>query len=458
MKMLDSRWFERMQLLIRRTGETYELLLPPLEQYEAEYRAFVDSRLKQLPNLYPRDVDVVRLTGVRQELCELAAEVEADEKHNSVRRLYAERITEVITNIELVVAAQAHNDTKFEELNLKLYGPPDKTVFAAEVAWLRDFADDFLDETPTARPAEREAARTVLELLPKTPKGEKADLVPEADVFHMVRELHFLSGGYMDTLFGERRLEPGAVITPQGGDSIVRRAIAAIGSDFALEVSPDGLWSVSHQRHTVYRPAEYALEPPAFYGIVAHEVGSHLWESVNGGRSKLRLLSLGLAGYEKGNEGRAQLREQIMLPTPEAYVSQIWHPAKASWQYRIAIHTVICLASGMGGETFGFRDIYRLLVALFNLWAAKNGNDMIKPGDEDLARGAYHMAVRALKGTSGRGGAYYKDIVYLEGNIRAWQLANEWPELILYGDLGKFNIGNREHVTMLQELGIIPKQ
>jgi hypothetical protein len=179
---------------------------------------------------------------------------------------------------------------------------------------------------------------------------------------------------------------------------------------------------------------------------------------VNGGRSKLRLLSLGLAGYEKGNEGRAQLREQIMLPTPEAYVSQIWHPAKASWQYRIAIHTVICLASGMGGETFGFRDIYRLLVALFNLWAAKNGNDMIKPGDEDLARGAYHMAVRALKGTSGRGGAYYKDIVYLEGNIRAWQLANEWPELILYGDLGKFNIGNREHVTMLQELGIIPKQ
>jgi len=65
--------------------------------------------------------------------------------------------------------------------------------------------------------------------------------------------------------------------------------------------------------------------------------------------------------------------------------------------------------------------------------------------------------VRALKGTRGTGGAYMKDIVYLEGNIRCWQIAATHPERILYGDIGKFDITNERHIRALQQLHILPE-
>ena len=190
-------------------------------------------------------------------------------------------------------------------------------------------------------------------------------------------------------------------------------------------------------------------------GIVAHEVGSHLLETINGSHAKLRLLETGLDRYELGNEGRAYVREQIMFDSFTDYINQSdWYPTKASWEYRIAIHLVISLACGLGGRAFGFAELFQLVKKLFSFWTVSRN----LPNDQDIIdAGAWNMVVRALKGTNGTGGAYRKDIVYLEGNIRCWQVAHDNPDMVMYGDAGKFDIANHRHVMMLTELGILPQ-
>jgi len=57
-----------------------------------------------------------------------------------------------------------------------------------------------------------------------------------------------------------------------------------------------------------------------------------------------------------------------------------------------------------------------------------------------------------LKGIEGE--TYMKDIVYLEGNARCWQIAAVKPERILDGDLGKLDISRQDHLEILKFLNI----
>jgi hypothetical protein len=228
-----------------------------------------------------------------------------------------------------------------------------------------------------------------------------------------------------------------------------------VGSDFALTDSPVGLWAVLQSKGQVIRPADFSLTKQAFMSIVGHEVGSHLLEATNGAHSHLRLLESGLDHYEAGNEGRAVMREQIVYEHVRDYIGQPeWSPTKASWEYRVAIHIAVSLAVGMYERPYNFAEVYQVLTVLFEFWTTKRGFNVDRSA---INHGAWSMAMRALKGTDGQGGAYFKDIVYLEGNVRCWQAASTNPEIIMWGDLGKFDIANKKHVSALKNLGILPK-
>ena len=146
-----------------------------------------------------------------------------------------------------------------------------------------------------------------------------------------------------------------------------------------------------------------------------------------------------------------------MYPDFSAYVRQPdWVPLKAGWHYRVAIQVAVGLARGLSGRPLGFREIYLFLVDLFTAWVADLRSATGQPDGQAAHDGAWNMAVRIFKGTSGAPGAVYtKDIVYLEGTVRAWQLAAKRPEFIMLGDAGKFDISSEKHVTMLSKLGIL---
>ncbi len=443
---IDEHWYHRLKPLLAGIGETFVTLEPPANELQHARHQFIRSGYQDNPRLFPVGSHITRLASYRNRLATLQNDIVKTEEIVEVRTLYTERIREVIANIDMIIAA-ARNDRKaFLQTNTFIYGQPDKKVFAASCAWIRQ-------EVMTAHNrVDTRLLDKLLEIVPDV-SGDSTLLQPRDEVFHAVQSAHFAPRGYIEQLFAHTNIPEQTIITPSIGDPITRQVIKNIGSDFALTDSPSGLWAVLQSKRQVIRPKDLSLTPQAFMGIVCHEIGSHLLESTNGAAGKLKLLELGLDRYECGNEGRAFLREQIMYEHFTDYINQpTWSPTKASWEYRVAIHLIISLASGLYKRNYHFSDLYHLLTLLFEFWTAKRNLPIDKTVIHD---GVWSMAVRALKGTDGTSGAYLKDIVYLEGNIRCWQAAGKNPDIILYGDIGKFDIANTMHVQQLSRLGII---
>lgn len=188
-----------------------------------------------------------------------------------------------------------------------------------------------------------------------------------------------------------------------------------------------------------------------FVGLgLGHEIGSHLLEVTNGERGPLGLASIGLDRYELGNEGRAVIREQVVYENFDEFSKLV------RWRDILRRHVAISYASGVGEDApHEASEVYTFMNAIDQMYQLKE----LKPGAEP--REAYEKAdskttallTRVLKGTDGKGGAYLKDKVYLEGNIACW---NQSPSAINNGDLGKFDITNPRHITLLQKLGLLP--
>lgn len=448
---VDGQWHARLKPLMIELGETFDALMPPADRLLYEKQGFFASGYQSVPNLSAERAAAGLLEDLDVQLTKLAGDIKASEPDEAIGEAYDSRIKELQHNIHMVLAAATRDAEGFRAANRAVYGMPDPTIFANACAWIRSEAVSISGCSPHLA----EECRNVLQAVPDL-GGNGQALFPEDVTFQAVRRLHAEPNGYFQQLFGNLPTGDPVYYSRDNGDDIIKACIANVGSDYDLQDAPGGLWAVLQSKRAVVRPSSFVLSRPAFLGIVAHEVGSHLLENANGASSRLLLMELGLDRYEAGNEGRAFLREQIMYDHMTDYVHQIlWHPTKASWEYRVAIHMVISLATGLNGREYTFPELYALLVVLFRFWTLQRGNEI----DEELIRdGAWHMTVRALKGTAGMGGAYHKDIVYLEGNIRCWQAASRRPELILYGDLGKFDIANPRHILLLERLGILPKE
>ncbi|HSH55288.1 MAG TPA: tyrosine/phenylalanine carboxypeptidase domain-containing protein [Candidatus Limnocylindrales bacterium] len=448
---LDERWHGRLKQLLFVMGETFETLMPSPQYVEKAYGAFMESGCQENPLLYPDGILPAALQEVEQGLTRLKNEISGQEHHEGIRAAYIERIDESLANIRMVQAAYAHDTENFAQANAYIYGKPDIRIYTAACQWLRQEAE----RCATDDSVPDDVAAAVLEVVPYEAEGQDS-LMPSNDVFRRVQVLHTVEGGYFEQLFAGLDIPESGIVDEQLGDLLTQQVIANIGSDYELQESTNGLWAVIQNQKRVLRPQHYELTSTAFKAIITHEVGCHLLEYTNGADAGLRLLELGLDRYEAGNEGRAVLREQLMYTSVEEYIRQPqWFPTKASWEYRVAIHLVVSLASGITGRPYGFAEIYRVLTVLFRFWTLQRYREV---DEAVISRGAWSMAVRVMKGTDGTGGAYLKDIVYLEGNVRCWQAVVARPELILFGDLGKFDIASERHILLLEDIGILPKQ
>jgi hypothetical protein len=443
---IDDTWYRQLKPLIDELGETFVALMPSERRVDQLRNAFDRSDYQATPDLRPDSGGTEEFEALLGRLEELRTAIHDTENNQTVKELYVARIEELQLNAKMIIAAKTGDTKAFNDTNQRIYGMPNSDIFASACQWIRAQAKN---ETI---PVSQQLRERVLDVVPDV--SGSVNMIPPDDVFQRVRTLHFTPGGYVAQLFDGINLDNRSLYTAKNADEIVRQVIRNVGSDYTIADSPVGLWAVLQSQQQVIRPSNFRLTKPAFMGIVSHEVGSHLLEATNGSRSRLHLLESGLDHYEAGNEGRAFLREQIMYERIEDYIDQReWSPTKASWEYRVAIHMAVSLAAGLYGRRYNFVEIYHLLLVLFEFWTAKRG---VRVDERVVADGAWSMAVRALKGTDGRGGAYYKDIVYLEGNVRCWQEVAMQPTLILWGDIGKFDIANGRHITALRDLGVLP--
>lgn len=382
-------------------------------------------------SLFP-DPDVLApLEAPYERLAELRREIERDEPDPVVREAYLDYIDDVRLNIELIRAGGDQDAATYERLNDELYGRPGKTVYEDACVWM--VRDATAAMVQAADQTLVECSREVLRVIPQT-SGDYQRLLPSDETFARVREAHFRTDGFFDTLFGEAGLPSEPYITQQTGDAICQAALDRIGADYEIVEAHNHIWSVSREPAQLLRPVGYRLARDEFIGIVAHEIGSHILESANGARQPLKLLEMGLAGFVHGNEGRALLREQIVY---EDIATAVLQPA---WEFNLAKHLAVSFALGYhDGRRYQLPELYDTLFRLYHFWRVRRFP--YETNNEQVARhAAWHMTVRILKGTDGTGGCYQKDYVYLEGNVKLWQLAADDPEIILLGDQGKFNL------------------
>lgn len=441
---LDEHWFTSLQAIAGDLNAFFAMLMPETDYLAAEQLRFYAADCSANPDLRPvrhsgrRSAETV--AGLRQ----LQDAITAREQNRFVREAYAGHIAELIDNLEMVRAAARGDHGRFMELNTKLYGMPDRAVFAAACAWIRKD----IEATQTLAGSElAQFQAAALAALPATP-GDPGLLLPAPAVFKQVRDLHFAPGGYFEQLFAPDGLPETPYIEQEYGDLVTLQAIRNTGADFMIVDSTDGLWAVLSRRRQLIRPVGYRLDRDYFVGIVAHEVGSHILEEGNGLRQPLRLLGLGLAGFEKGNEGRAYLREQIVYPDEAVFVRQ------PSWEYILALQVSVGVAAGLDRKPYTFVELYRMVYALHRFWRQRRF-PMDTNNDAQVREEAWQVAVRVMKGTDGTGGGYLKDTVYLQGCVACWQLAAKDPGRIMAGDAGKFNVADQQHLDILYGLGII---
>jgi uncharacterized protein (TIGR02421 family) len=151
--------------------------------------------------------------------------------------------------------------------------------------------------------------------------------------------------------------------------------------------------------------------------LIVHEIGTHVFRSVNGSLQPLKLLARGLHGYLSTEEGLASYHESYYGLKPNS--------VKRLYALRvIAAHKSI---------SHNFYEIFDELVNYTTF-------------DE-----AFDIAVRAKRGFSDtrEKGGYIKDKVYLEGFLKVSKYLSEYPENYVFLMCGKVAI---DGVCALKEL------
>ena len=180
------------------------------------------------------------------------------------------------------------------------------------------------------------------------------------------------------------------------------------------------------------------LTPNALLGLIAHEIGTHVVRQARGAASQLQLLSLGLAGYEAGEEGLAMYREQQFTGFTDFAGVEAYRAAG--------------LAYGLDGhEPRSFRHAFEVLVDYFLI---------VRQVDTETAQIlAWKRCLRTFRGTPGGipGCVFTKDIVYRDGNIATWVQMQDGTYNGIDLDAGKFDQTNPDHRALVCELAQVSR-
>lgn len=429
---IDENWYRRLRLAAPTANALYTVLQPTQEQLEQQRQRFFTGGCRDNPDLKPdgaaRDTLLAEAACLRQ----IEEAIAVEESEPLVRSAYQDRITELLANVGMYDAAYVGDTAEFLRANTAVYGLPEREVHNAVVGWLRSLADK----------ASGEPVSIVHDLLPVY-EPTPLQLEPDQQTYAAVKTLHSGPDGFFANLFGGAVPDVATAIDRQAGDVYINRMLDALQAEqYEVTDTTTGYWGVLHDTRRIVRPAEYALSGDAFLAIASHEIGSHLLERLNGDRQPLRLLAYGLVGYERGNEGRALVREQV------AYRDWAAFAQTQRWAEIMCRHLAICVASGYQGKPYDFARTFRLIKAVLELWQQLWPEAIVAPPRDR----AWQIVARVFKGTSGQGSPFHKDMVYLEGNLACWRLAARTPQAILAGDAGKFDITNPAHQKLMATL------
>ena len=449
-KQIDCEMFADYETARQGALETYQDLTPTDEQKKIAIKSWPlgkNADLSANPDNIESYIDrKARLLAYKKTF------IEDSELNSDVKKLYRWKTNEDLANLNMLIASASGDRHAFRHWNEFIYGKPHEDIYKAALDWIAYDAEKLVEST-SRHPNTISAANEVLKLL-KNKRGDRSHLMPDEETFERVRVDHVRPMGYYGLLLAGANIPVGK-ITNAEGDQILSYIIKNnLQCDYDIKDASGDSWGVSHSKKAIERPKAYNLPVERFIGLGAgHEIGSHLLEKENGMRGPLELASVGLDRYEAGNEGRAVIREEVAYETFDEFGKLV------RWRDILRRHVAISYASGIGeSSSRSSAEVYAFMNAIDTMYQSKLTPEEPEITEEKAAKKTSSLLLRVLKGTDGKGGAYLKDKVYLEGLVASWFTAKKkGATAISEGDLGKFDINNPRHINALQDLGLLPR-
>lgn len=410
------------------------------------------------PNLRPTPTERDRAQA-DDLLAELAAieeglpETVTDE---DARALYKERVEEQTAYVSMTIAAFEGDMDRFREENNKIYGEPDPVIFGASADWFVNEAEEALAAEKASGKPRLEVVIAALEVIDAlTPsRGHRELLIPDEAIFQEVRARSIAPGGFIHTLHHNEVdvvIPEGIITADNGGDELLKKMARNIGVE--PKVTDSGGWSVT-PKDGYNRPSDFRMPGQEFDETTTHE-SRHRRESALAQFNRFRLPATGVAGYERGNEGRAVYTEALTHKTLESFTKT------GRWQEIVGRYLAVSLCRGLGGEEMidfaHTDDLLRSAMIVFESQQTNHGtiDEIIKLADKH----AWDITEPVHIGTdgTGEGGGWQRPGIYLAGFLDTAEAEAMYRGIIEVGDRGKISLVRQAQMGRLTTLSVVDR-
>lgn len=416
---LDARWYGRFEAV---NFEDYEKLTGRNEVREKAKSDFLSGEIEN-PSLDYPELESFDLDEREAELLSLKEDILELEQNEAVKKIYRTKINESLATLKMLRATKNGDDRKFSRYADFIYGKPE----AGDMGYVIEHVKELIASNEDSEDKERQGAALRLR-----------------EIF---TDISIDAGEGVDkSVLPDGQDIPGKLESVDEAVHAFEEALQEIGAaDWKVVVdSETGIsnFSVSQEHRVVRIPAEEKLlarniSKKKLAGLLEHEIKTHVARRVNGERSKLQLLGLGLDRYLKAEEGVATYAEQQVTGAREFA--------------GIPRFLSIAIAKGINGQPLDFSQTHKVMTDYRFLSSSNKGMTV-----DQAKTTAYDDCVRIFRGSTCNtpGAVYPKDMSYF-GNRAIWTLVSKNSDVVETFTVGKYDPNNSEHIALLTRLGIL---
>lgn len=398
-KVLDAQWFRELQeIAVPTVSRSYTFLN---NFSRDEFERFIAGGKKSNPEIKYAFLRKNTIDTAREQLEALRTEIVQREQEKSICTVYQDKIEELLTGLDLLHATLSGDYDRYERANRQLFGE-----------WFnsRFFISNIMSRMPLAH----NDSGAVWEVPAHTfcvVSEAMNQCIPRCAVQADILNSNALVRCWSDAL-PEYAASWKVVVND-------RATALATRNKSKMVIVPAGL---NYRRQNVQK-------------LFAHEIGVHVQRYERGLQTPIHLLSMGLAGYQKAEEGIALIAEQTLTGDKRLQ--------------GIDKYFAVSAARGLlDGQAKDFKDLYSFLEPhfVYRFERKKISNPQYK-----AAAYTWRLCLRTFRGgfTDLPGGCFWKGKMYLEGNHRLWQHFIQAPESVASIVTGKFDPTNQCHVDLI---------
>ena len=326
---------------------------------------------------------------------------------------------------------KAHLKNEYMQLNIELYGEPDKTTYESLLQEkLQKIDQKVVGETGQRLKSE------LFDMLDHQSDGAQPErFKPSSQTLEWMH-------GVVETLYGDMlshvpekatftNNEVAAIFT-----DIIDQEFGESAQGWRVDIENAKAINVKTAEKRIVIPENRAdINAADLKGLIVHELGVHMMRSIIGSETDLLPLRIGLNDYYDAEEGLGVVMEQALKG--KFRESGIDHYITAGLAYF---------------DEKDFRDTFEIKWRLSALSLAADGTDVT---DEMIAKaknGAYGGVMRSFRGTDEL--PWFKDLSYYNGAMDVWKhLENIAGDDLkfMFVLMGKANPANKQHEHILLE-------